>query len=245
VKKEKIAKVLAHRGLGSRRGAEGLVKAGKVTVNGQRMDNVAELIDPDAPITVEGQPLPLAETTRLWAFYKPAGCLTTRSDPEGRPTLYDYLPPALQQVHYIGRLDYTTEGLLLLTNSPTLKKTWEDPKTALVRYYRVRLWGHLTEKDQNTLRQPMVIEGMRYQAFGITIDRQTSGHTWALVTLTEGKNREIRRVFDHLGYPVTRLIRTGYGPYRLSDLPLKEGEVMELPLIPTEAPPPCPQPREP
>ena len=230
MKKEKIAKVLAHRGIGSRRGAEGLVKAGKVTVNGQRMDNVAELVDPEAIITVEGRTLPPTETTRLWAFYKPDGCLTTRHDPEGRPTLYDYLPSSLQQTHYIGRLDYTTEGLLLLTNSPTLKKTWEDPKTAMIRRYRVRLWGHLSDADKRTLTRPMVIQGMRYQAFGIAIERETAEHSWVCVTLAEGKNREIRRVFDYLGYPVTRLIRTAYGPYHLADLPLKKGEVMELTL---------------
>ncbi len=228
MKKEKIAKVLAHRGIGSRRGAEALVKAAKVTVNGQIMDNVAELVDPEATITVDGQPLPPKPTTRLWAFYKPAGCLTTRHDPEGRPTVYDYLPSSLQQIHYIGRLDYATEGLLLLTNNPALKKTWEDPKTALIRRYRVRLWGHLSDADQRTLSRPMVIQGMRYQAFGVDIEKKTAEHTWVSVTLTEGKNREIRRVFDHLGYPVTRLIRTAYGPYHLADLPLKKGEVMAL-----------------
>jgi 23S rRNA pseudouridine2605 synthase len=232
VKKEKIAKVLAHRGLGSRRGAEGLVRAGHVTVNGVMIDNVAELIDPEASITVEGNILPLSEAPRLWAFYKPPGCLTTRHDPEGRATIYDFLPPSLHQTHYIGRLDYTTEGLLLLTNSPILKKTWEDPATGLIRRYRVRIWGHLRKEDYDDMRRPMTIEGVRYQAFGIQIERETHQHSWLSVTLTEGKNREIRRVFDYFGYPVTRLIRTAYGPYALADFPLKEGEVMPLTLPP-------------
>ncbi|MFM7630509.1 MAG: pseudouridine synthase [Alphaproteobacteria bacterium] len=244
MKKEKIAKVLAHRGIGSRRGAEDLVKRGVVIVDGTIIDNLAQRIDPDATITIDGQPLPPQDSPRLWAFYKPAGCLTTRHDPEGRPTVYDYLPSSLQQAHYIGRLDYTTEGLLLLTNSPSLKKTWEDPKTGMIRRYRVRLWGHLTDADKGTLTRPMVIQGMRYQAFGIDVERKTPEHTWVSVTLTEGKNREIRRVFDHLGYPVTRLIRTEYGPYRLSDLSLKKGDVMGLTFVEADtAKTPSPPPR--
>ena len=215
---ERIAKVIARAGLCSRREAERLIEAGRVTVNGSRITSPALNVGTGDSISVDGAALPAAEPARLWRLHKPAGVLTASRDPEGRRTIYDLLPSDLPRVMPIGRLDLNSEGLLLLTNDGGLKRRLELPSTGWRRRYRVRVHGHPDEKTLAALAAGVTVEGVAYGAIEARIESQRGDNAWLGMTLTEGKNREIRRVCEHLGLQVNRLIRVAYGPFQLGQL---------------------------
>ncbi len=224
---ERIAKVLARAGLCSRREAERWIAQGRVSVDGQVIDSPALNVTPDADILVDGAPVPDRQPTRLWRYHKPAGRLTTRHDPEGRPTIYDGLPPELANVITVGRLDMNSEGLLLLTNDGALARRLELPATGWIRKYRVRVHGTVDPKALERLADGVTIHGIRYGSITATLERQVNANAWITMALREGKNREIRRVMEHLGYSVSRLIRTSFGPFQLGKL--ARGAVEEVP----------------
>ncbi|AGH97045.1 pseudouridine synthase [Micavibrio aeruginosavorus] len=226
---ERIAKVMARAGLCSRREAESWITAGRVRVNGKTLDSPACLVGPDDQVVVDNKPLPTAQATRLFLYHKPAGLVTSARDELGRPTVFDMLPPAMPRVVSVGRLDLTTEGLLLLTNDGGLSRHLELPATGWKRRYRVRVYGTVNEKKLIGLKDGITVDGVRYGAIEATLEEaQTKANSWLSVTLTEGKNREIRRVMEALDLQVTRLIRVSYGPFRLGKL--NEGAVEEVPL---------------
>ncbi len=224
---ERIAKRLARAGLCSRREAERWIEAGRVVVNGSRLDSPACVVGPGDVILVDGQPLAEPERTRLWRYHKPAGLVTTHKDPEGRPTVFDKLPEGLPRVVSVGRLDLNSEGLLLLTNDGELARKLELPSNAWVRRYRVRVHGEVNAEALARLDRGVTVEGIAYGSIKATLDRQQGANAWLTVSLHEGKNREIRRVMEHLGWPVTRLIRVAYGPFQLGIL--DEGAAEEVP----------------
>ena len=223
---ERIAKVLARAGLCSRREAERWIALGRVSVDGQVIDSPALNVTPGADILVDGAPLPDRQPTCLWRYHKPAGRLTTRRDPEGRPTIYDGLPPELATAITVGRLDMNSEGLLLLTNDGALARRLELPSTGWLRKYRVRVHGAVAPKTLESLAHGVTIDGMRYEPITATLERQVGANAWVSMALREGKNREIRRVMEHLGFSVSRLIRTSFGPFQLGKLP--RGNVEEV-----------------
>ncbi len=225
-KGERIAKVLARAGLCSRREAERWIEAGRVTVDGEKLSSPAFNVPPGAKITVDGKPLRAAEATRLWRFHKPEGCLTTRRDPEGRPTVYDRLPPALANAITIGRLDMNSEGLLLLTNDGELARRLELPSTGWTRRYRVRVHGRVDERALAGLKEGATVDGVRYGPIEAKLESQAGSNAWVSISLREGKNREVRRIMEHLGYQVNRLIRIAYGPFQLGKL--TRGKVDEV-----------------
>src|SRR5690606_38072462 len=204
---ERIAKVIARSGLCSRRDAEALIAAGRVTLEGRRLDSPATVVQPGQAIEVDGRPLPQPEAPRLFRFHKPRGLLTAARDPHGRPTIYDGLPPELPRLMPVGRLDMNSEGLLLLTNDGGLKRRLELPTTGWVRRYRVRVFGQVEEAALARLADGLVVEGVSYGPIRTRLDSQRGGNAWLTMSLTEGKNREIRRVCEHLGWRVNRLIR--------------------------------------
>lgn len=224
---DRIAKVLARAGLCSRREAERWITLGRVSVDGQVIDSPALNVTPEADILVDGKPLPDRQPTRLWRYHKPTGRLTTRRDPEGRPTIYDGLPPELATAITIGRLDMNSEGLLLLTNDGALARRLELPSTGWIRKYRVRVHGSVDPKALEGLANGVTIDGQNYGAITATLERQVGANAWVAVALREGKNREIRRVMEHLGYSVSRLIRTSFGPFQLGKM--ARGSVEEVP----------------
>lgn len=215
---ERIAKVLARAGLASRRDAEEMVRAGRVAVNGRTLDTPAVTVAATDRITVDGKPLPEPERARLWLYHKPQGLVTTARDEQGRPTVFDNLPEGLPRVMPVGRLDLTSEGLLLLTNDGELKRRLELPATGWLRKYRVRVHGTPTEAQIAPLKAGIVIEGERFAPMIVGLDRQQGANAWLTVGLREGRNREIRRAMDAVGLTVTRLIRVSYGPFQLGDL---------------------------
>ncbi|MEM9196330.1 MAG: pseudouridine synthase [Pseudomonadota bacterium] len=225
-KQERIAKRLARAGVASRRGAEAMIQEGRVRVNGVRIDSPALNVGPDDRIEFDGTPLAAAEPTRMWRYHKPAGLVTTASDEKGRPTVFDRLPPEMPRVVSVGRLDLSSEGLLLLTNDGALKRRLELPATGWLRRYRVRARGHAEEKVLEPLRAGLTVEGERFRPMTVTLDRQQGANAWLTVGLREGRNREIRRGFEAVGLEVNRLIRISYGPFQLGDL--AEGAVEEL-----------------
>jgi len=224
---ERIAKVLARAGLCSRREAERWIVLGRVSVDGQVIDSPALNVAPGADILVDGAPLPDRQPTRLWRYHKPAGRLTTRRDPEGRPTIYDGLPPELATAITVGRLDMNSEGLLLLTNDGALARRLELPSTGWIRKYRVRVHGTVDPKKLEGLARGVTIDGVNYGPITATLERQVNANAWIAMSLREGKNREIRRVMEHIGYSVSRLIRTSFGPFQLGKL--ARGNVEEVP----------------
>jgi 23S rRNA pseudouridine2605 synthase len=218
-KGERVAKAVARAGLGSRRDVERWIGEGRVTVDGKKLTTPAILVTAESVITVDGRALPRPERVRLFRFHKPRGMLTTAHDPEGRPTIYDGMPAELPRVMPVGRLDFNSEGLLLLTNDGALKRYLELPATGLTRRYKTRVHGIPNPDALAALRDGVTIDGVRYGAIEAAVERQQGRNCWLTVTLTEGKNREVRRVLASLGLLVTRLIRVAYGPFMLGDLP--------------------------
>jgi 23S rRNA pseudouridine2605 synthase len=223
---ERIAKRISRSGLCSRRDAEKLIADGRVVVNGKLLTTPAFLVDASSIIEVDGTPLPATEPSRLVRFYKPEGVLTARRDPGGRSTIYDQLPRHLDHMMPVGRLDLNSEGLLLLTNDGALKRHLELPRTGWARRYRVRVHGNVDPAALARLAEGVEVEGVRYGPVEAALDRQQGGNAWLTIRLREGKNREVRRIMEHLGYQVNRLIRTAYGPFQLGAL--KRGEVSEV-----------------
>lgn len=223
---DRIAKVIARAGRASRRGAEALIAEGRVRVNGRVIDSPALNVTPADRIEVDDTPLAAPEPARLWLYHKPTGLVTTASDEKGRPTVFDALPADLPRVMSVGRLDLTSEGLLLLTNDGGLKRRLELPTTGWLRKYRVRVNGTPDEGALAPLRRGLTLEGERFQPMTVSIDRQQGANAWLTVSIREGRNREIRRAMEHAGLTVTRLIRVSYGPFRLNEL--KAGEVEEV-----------------
>ncbi|WP_082914800.1 pseudouridine synthase [Paramagnetospirillum marisnigri] len=224
---ERIAKRLARAGLCSRREAERWIEQGRVVVNGHRLDTPACVVGPADMVVVDGKPLADPEPTRLWRYHKPAGLVTTHKDPEGRATVFEKLPVTMPRVVSVGRLDLNSEGLLLLTNDGELARKLELPSNAWVRRYRVRVHGEVSADALARLEHGVTVEGVAYGSIKAVLDRQQGANAWLTVSLQEGKNREIRRVMEHLGWPVTRLIRVAYGPFQLGTL--AEGAVEEVP----------------
>lgn len=214
----RIAKVLARAGVASRRQAERLIAAGRVRVNGRVLDSPAVVLEGGETLEVDGKPVPTIAETRLWRFHKPPGLVTTHRDESGRPTVFDSLPAELPRVVSVGRLDLTSEGLLLLTNDGTLAGRLEAPATGWLRRYRVRLHGRPTEADLARLAEGMTVDGVRYGPVTARLERQQGGNAWLMVGLREGKNREIRKLMAHFGWTVGRLIRVSYGPFQLGRL---------------------------
>ncbi len=225
-KGDRIAKVLARAGVASRREAERIIEAGRVSVNGKAISSPALNVGPKDKITVDGAPIGAAEAPRIWLFHKPAGLVTTAKDEKGRKTVFDALPTDLPRVMTIGRLDLNSEGLLLLTNDGGIKRRLELPSTGWSRKYRVRIKGRPRDEDFATLRQGIEIDGERFRPMDVTLDRQQGANAWATVTLREGKNREIRRTMESIGFSVNRLIRISFGPFRLGEIP--PGAVTEV-----------------
>ncbi len=223
---ERIAKVIARAGLASRRGAEAMIAAGRVAVNGRRIDSPALNVTPKDRISVDDRPLAAPEPPRLWLYHKPVGLVTTMRDEKGRPTVFGALPPELPRVVSVGRLDLNSEGLLLLTNDGALKRRLELPETGWLRKYRVRVHGQPDEAMLAPLRDGITVEGERFQPMQARIDRQQGANAWLTIGIREGRNREIRRALQAVGLSVNRLIRTGYGPFQLGKL--AAGAVQEV-----------------
>jgi 23S rRNA pseudouridine2605 synthase len=223
---ERIAKVMARAGLCSRRDAERLIADGRVALNGTVLTSPAVNVGPDDNVLVDGRPLPDAARVRLWRYHKPAGLVVSNRDPRGRPTVFDRLPQELPRVVSIGRLDLNTEGLLLLTNDGDLARELELPATGWLRRYRVRAFGTVDQAALDRLRAGITIEGVRYGAIEAVLERVQGGNAWLLFGLREGKNREVKKVCEHLGLKVNRLIRVSFGPFMLGDLP--RGAVEEV-----------------
>ncbi len=223
---DRIAKVLARAGIASRREAERMIEAGRVTVNGKTIDSPALNVTTRDRITVDGKPVAEPEPARLWLYHKPTGLVTTNRDEKGRPTIFDKLPEDMPRVMSVGRLDLNSEGLLLLTNDGAIKRKLELPSTGWLRKYRVRINGRPKDEDFAPLRQGLVIEGEKFQPMTVTLDRQQGANAWLTIGLREGKNREIRRAIEDIGFTVNRLLRVSYGPFQLGNL--KPGEVEEI-----------------
>lgn len=223
---ERIAKRIARAGVCSRREAERRILAGRVSLNGQALRDPAVNVGPRDLVEVDGALLAAPEPARLWRYHKPAGLLTTDRDPEGRPTVFETLPPHLPRVVSVGRLDLASEGLLLLTNDGGLARELELPSRGWVRRYRARVRGRVDEARLARLAGGAEIDGWRYGPITASLDEQRGGNAWLTVSLAEGRNREVRRVLEHLGHPVNRLIRLAYGPFQLGRLP--RGAVAEV-----------------
>ena len=223
---ERIAKVMARAGLASRRQAEAWIAAGRVAVNGAVISSPALNVTPSDRIAVDGQALPRRERTRLFRYHKPRGLVTTNSDPEGRSTIFAALPKDLPRLVSIGRLDFNTEGLLLLTNDGGLARVLELPATGWLRRYRVRALGRVMQPALDRLRAGITVEGVHYGPIEATLDREQGANVWLTVGIREGKNREVRKVLETLDLKVNRLIRVAFGPFELGDL--DEGEVKEI-----------------
>jgi 23S rRNA pseudouridine2605 synthase len=224
---ERIAKYLARAGVSSRREAEALIEAGEVRVNGRKLTTPAFKVTGRERIEVRGKLVKAPEPVRVWRYHKPSGLITTTNDPEGRSTIFEQLPKTLPRVVTIGRLDLTTEGLLLLTNDGGLARAMELPKTGFTRRYRARAHGTTSQAALDTLKQGVTLEdGTRYTTINATLERETGSNNWIDVELTEGKNREVRKALEHLNLQVNRLIRTEYGPFELGDL--RPGAVEEI-----------------
>ena len=223
---ERIAKVLARAGLASRRDAEEMVTQGRVTVNGRVINSPALDVTENDVVAVDGKNLPPRERTRLFMYHKPRGLMTTHADPEGRPTVFDNLPEGLPRLISIGRLDFNTEGLLLLTNDGGLARALELPDTGWLRRYRVRAHGEVTQAQLDQLKDGIEVDGVKYGPIDATLERDQGANVWLVFAIREGKNREVRNVMAHLGLEVNRLIRVSYGPFQLGEL--EEGKVEEV-----------------
>ena len=216
---QRIAKALARAGVGSRRDIERMIAEGRIAIDGEVLTSPALNITNLANVTVDGEPVAGIAPAKLYRFHKPAGFLTAARDPAGRPTIMDILPPGLPRVFPVGRLDMNTEGLLLLTTDGELKRALELPSSGVPRVYRVRAFGEVTQAALESLADGVTIDGVHYGSILADIERKTGHNLWLIVTIREGKNREVRRVLEHVGLQVNRLIRVAYGPIGLDDLP--------------------------
>jgi len=225
--RERIAKVMARAGLCSRRDAERWIAEGRVRVDGAILTSPAVTVTPESDIKVDGKPLAKPAPSRLWRYHKPAGLVTTHRDEKERATIFDKLPPGLPRVVSVGRLDLNSEGLLLLTNDGTLARRLELPATGWLRRYKVRVHGIVDAERLKRLANGITIDGVAYGPIAAKLERQQGSNAWLEIGLREGRNREVRRVLEHLNYPVTRLIRLSYGPFQLGLL--ERGAVEEVP----------------
>ncbi|MFM9842122.1 MAG: pseudouridine synthase [Dongiaceae bacterium] len=225
-KGERIAKLLARAGLCSRRDAERWIAAGRVSIDGVVLTSPAINVTPGMAVAVDGKPIPLKQPARLWRYYKPRGQVTTARDPQGRPTVFDAMPKDMPRVISVGRLDLNSEGLLLLTNDGELARKLELPSGGWVRRYRVRVRGAVDPQALRDLAKGITIDQMNYGPVQAALDRQQGSNAWLSFALTEGKNREVRRICEHLGWPVSRLIRVSFGPFDLAGL--EAGAVEEV-----------------
>jgi 23S rRNA pseudouridine2605 synthase len=220
---ERIAKLLARAGVASRREVERMIADGRVALNGATLETPATILPSLKGVTVDGKPVEKSDRARLFRFHKPSGLLTAERDPKGRPTIYDALrnalPKGTPRLVPVGRLDLNTEGLLLMTNDGGLKRAMELPTSEVPRTYRARTFGSVSQAQLESLMDGVTIEGMRYGPIDANLERRTGRNQWIELTLSEGKNREVRRVLEHLGLQVSRLLRTAYGPFKLGDLP--------------------------
>src|SRR5712671_5576319 len=225
--RERIAKLLSRVGLCSRRDAERWIAAGRVSVDGRVLTTPAVTVTVANEVRVDGVPLPTPERPRLWRYHKPAGLVTTHRDEKGRQTVFDVLPKELPRVVSVGRLDLNSEGLLLLTNDGALARRLELPATGWLRRYKVRVHGEVDPDRLAALEQGITIAGTAYGPIRASLEREQGSNAWIALALREGKNREVRRVLEHLGLPVTRLIRLSFGPFQLGNL--ARGEIAEVP----------------
>jgi len=216
--KQRVAKLLARAGVASRREIERMIAEGRIALNGEKITTPATLLEDVTGLTVDGRPVRPPKAARLYRFYKPQGTITAAHDQKGRSTIYDRLPKGLPRLMPVGRLDYMTEGLLLLTNDGELKRQLELPRSGVVRTYRARAFGNVTQNQLERLAEGVTIEGVHYGSINANLERRTGRNCWIELSLTEGKNREVRRVLEHLGLQVSRLIRTAYGPFSLDEL---------------------------
>ena len=223
---ERIAKLLARAGVASRREIERMIADARITLNGETVEKPATLLKNLDGVSVDGKPVGKPAPTTLYLFNKPEGCLTAERDFSGRKTIYDLLPPELPRVMPIGRLDLNTEGLLLLTNDGEFKRQMELPSTGVERTYRARCFGNISQNELEELIHGVEVDGVRYGKIDANMERRTGANVWIEMTLTEGKNREVRRVLEHLGLEVSRLIRTRYGPFVLGNM--VSGEVSQV-----------------
>ena len=229
---QRIAKLLARAGVASRREVERMIEEGRVALDGKPLDTPATTLTSLRGVTVDGESVEAAAPARLFLYHKPNGLLVTERDPKGRPTIYDRLPKDLPRLVPVGRLDLNTEGLLLLTTDGELKRLLELPATGVERAYRARVYGNVSQEQLEQLIEGVEIEGVRYGSIDANLERRTGANTWIELILTEGKNREVRRVLEYLGLQVSRLIRTRYGPFVLGDLPPGAvGEVRQHDLV--------------
>ncbi|MCW1384468.1 pseudouridine synthase [Novosphingobium sp. KCTC 2891] len=228
---DRIAKLLARAGVASRREVERLIEEGRVSLNGEVLTTPATVLTTLAGVTVDGKPIGAAQATRIFMFHKPSGLITAERDPTGRPTIYtalrNALPEGTPRMMPVGRLDLNTEGLLLLTNDGELKRALELPSTGIPRTYRARTFGDISQDRLEALSEGIEIEGIRYGSINANMERRTGRNQWIEMSLTEGKNREVRRVLEHLGLQVSRLLRLAYGPFHLGELP--RGAAEEVP----------------
>lgn len=224
---ERLAKFMARSGVCSRRDAEELIKQKRVTVNGEIIDTPAFNVDGSEKILLDGEKLPAIEQTRLWLYHKPAGLLTTHKDTESRATVFEHLPAGLPRVISVGRLDLNSEGLLLLTNNGELSRKLELPENGWSRRYKVRVHGFVNKNKLADLSKGVTVDGINYGPVKAELESQNGTNSWLVVTLNEGKNREIRKLMKYIGLEVARLIRLSYGPFQLGSL--KKGEVREIP----------------
>jgi len=226
---ERIAKKLARAGICSRRDAERLILEGRVEVDGKILTSPALNVTDKNDIRVDGKAIAEAEAPRLWRYHKPAGVITTSRDPQGRPTVFEKMPPEMPRVVSVGRLDFNTEGLLLLTNDGALARHLELPQNAWLRHYRVRVYGTVDKTKLDALAKGITISGLHYEPIKVDIEntKEKGTNTWLSVTIREGKNREVRKVLEHLDLQVTRLIRIAFGPFPLGKL--ERGAIEEVP----------------
>jgi 23S rRNA pseudouridine2605 synthase len=223
---ERIAKLLARAGVCSRRDAERWIGEGRVSVDGHVLTTPAVTVTAANDVRVDGKPLPAPERPRLWRYHKPAGLVTTHRDEKGRPTVFDALPKELPRLISIGRLDLNSEGLLLLTNDGALSRRLELPSTGWLRRYKVRVHGDVEPEQLAALEKGVTIDSLSYGPIRASLERRQGSNAWIAMALREGKNREVRRVLEHLGFQVTRLIRLAYGPFQLGNL--ARGAVAEV-----------------
>jgi 23S rRNA pseudouridine2605 synthase len=224
---ERIAKVIARAGICSRRDAEKMIAEGRVALNGEPVTTPATKVGENDVIAIDGKPLDEPEPARLWRYHKPSGLVTTHKDPQGRPTVFANLPKSMPRVVSVGRLDFNSEGLLLLTNDGDLARRLELPASGWTRRYRARLFGKVAQADLDKLATGITIDGVKYGPVIADLERSKGVYSWALVSLKEGKNREVKRVMERIGVKVARLIRVQFGPFHLGHL--EPGQTEEIP----------------